>query len=179
MKPGEQKEVRQIGAQQEEGQLREMETQSTLTISPAEADAWIGRELTALDGQKLGTITKAYSSEDGNSIRYLLVKGEKGRVHPVPVELVEANAGQQGLTAYISKEEFEGAPGFGENDVPRLTEQGWTEKIESHYGISPAWQDTTDQPDQSMMMDQQDEEQYQQKNMGEEDAQDDPDPVED
>ena len=132
------------------GQQQGRQSPAETAISPAQADAWIGRDLVDENGRKLGTVKMAYRTEDGTSIKYLLVQGDGGTLHPVPVGLVEANEAKKELSANISKQKFSNSPSISENEVQQLSRQQWSERIESHYGISPAWQDEQNRPAQEM-----------------------------
>ncbi|KJS01305.1 MAG: hypothetical protein VR65_09100 [Desulfobulbaceae bacterium BRH_c16a] len=124
-------------------------------IDAAQAEGLLGRNLVDREGEKLGTVKDAHLSQDGNSVEYLIVKGEENKMHPVPVELVEVDDARQEVTTRIDRQTFDSSPSFSENEQPQLGQQQWSQEITSHYGISPAWQEGQDAPSQRMEMEQQ------------------------
>lgn len=125
--------------QQAAGQ-QQREQPRTAGMDAAEAEQLVGRDLVSSDGERLGSIEDAKLSQDGNTVEFLIVQGDQNKMHPVPAELVQAEEGQQELTASIDKQTFDSSPSFGPDEGQRLAEQQFSQEIESHYGIAPAWQ---------------------------------------
>jgi len=109
-------------------------------MDAAGAEQLVGRDLVSSDGERLGSIEDTKLSQDGNTVEFLIVQGDQNEMHPVPAELVQAEEGQQELTVKIDKQTFDSSPSFGPDEEQRLAEQQFSQEIESHYGIAPAWQ---------------------------------------
>lgn len=132
---------------------KEGQSGSMADLNASKAQNLIGRNLVSQNGEVLGTIEDFHLGQDGNTVHYLIVQGEENRMHPVPVELVQIDENQQELTAQIDQQTFAGSPTFNENEsTEQLGEQRWSREIESHYGISPAWQESGDSSSQQMDM---------------------------
>ncbi len=125
--------------QQAAGQ-QQREQPRTAGMDAAGAEQLVGRDLVSSDGERLGSIEDTKLSQDGNTVEFLIVQGDQNEMHPVPAELVQAEEGQQELTAKIDKQTFDSSPSFGPDEEQRLAEQQFSQEIESHYGIAPAWQ---------------------------------------
>lgn len=158
--PGAETEQAQTSVQQGEageqvaGQQQGLQPGSA-KIDAAQAEGLLGRNLVDREGEKLGTVKDTHLSQDGNSVEYLIVKGEENKMHPVPVELVQVDDAKQEVITQIDRQTFESSPSFSENEQPQLGQQQWSQEIESHYGISPAWQEKQETPSRRMEMEQQ------------------------
>ncbi|MGB3223077.1 MAG: PRC-barrel domain-containing protein [Desulforhopalus sp.] len=129
--------VNVVTANQKEGQ-----SGSKARINASQAEQLMGKNLIGKNGEVLGTVEDIHLSQDGNTVDYLIIQGNENKMHPVPAELVQANENRQELTAQIDQQTFAGSPTFNENESPeQLSGQQWSREIESHYGISPAWQE--------------------------------------
>ncbi len=126
-------------------QQQDQSTQSLAQMDPAEAEELMDREIIDQNGENLGTVKKASLAQDGNSVEYLIVQGEENQMHPIPVQLVEKPEGDQPITAQIDKQTFEDSPSFSQDEDPQLTQQQWSQEIQTYYGVSPAWQEEQNQ----------------------------------
>ncbi len=109
-------------------------------LSAAQADQLMGRTLVGKNGNELGTVKMKHLAEDGNTVQYLMVQGKDNKLHPVPVELMQVKEGQQKITTQIDQQTFQNSPSFSPGQQPQLDQQQ-SRDIQSHYGISPEWQD--------------------------------------
>ena len=119
---------------------------SVAQFNPERADSLKGRQVVSANGEQLGTVVNTALSQDKNSIHYIIVQGEQDKLHPIPAELVRAGTDQQELKAEVDKKTFINSPSFEKSEEPQLTQQQWSQDINSHYGVSPSWQEGTEKP---------------------------------
>ncbi len=127
--------------QDRQQQGSQSQVNSVAQFNPSRADSLKGRQVVSANGEQLGTVTNTALSQDKNSIQYIIVQGEQDKLHPIPAELVRVGTDQQELKAEIDKKTFADSPGFDKGEEPQLTQQQWSRDINSHYGVSPAWQE--------------------------------------
>jgi len=112
-------------------------------IEAALAATLLGSKITGTNGETLGTVEQfVFSDMQSDSVKYLVVKGEKDTFHPLPVELVRVKQGdkQVALEAQVDKQRFAQSPAINRGEIMQLSQQQQARDIESYYGISPAWQ---------------------------------------
>ncbi len=121
---------------------KESQSGSKARINASQAEKMMGKNLVGKNGEVLGTVEDIHLSQNGNTVDYLIIQGNENKMHPVPAELVQTDENQQELTAQIDQQTFAGSPTLNENEsLEQLGGQQWSREIESHYGISPAWQE--------------------------------------
>ncbi|KJS01306.1 MAG: hypothetical protein VR65_09105 [Desulfobulbaceae bacterium BRH_c16a] len=138
------------------GQLEgQQQGRQAAQIDAAKAEDLMGHKVVGRNGEQLGIVKKTHLSQDGNTVDYLIVQGSENKMHPVPAELVQVDEAKREITTQIDQQTFDSSPSFSEIEQPQLGQQQWSQEIESHYGISPAWQEGQDKPSQRMEMEQQ------------------------
>jgi putative membrane protein len=102
-------------------------------LEAGKAKDWIGQTITGQNGEELGTIANNFLSEDGNSVLYVIVRGDSDKMHPLPADLVRQAKEGSGLTADIDKETFDRSPSL--TGKPELDNPRWSDEIRSFYEI--------------------------------------------
>ncbi|MBM9604931.1 PRC-barrel domain-containing protein [Desulfopila inferna] len=105
-----------------------------------------GMKVVSQDGEEIGEIQSVTEDEQTGEIQFVTlsrggVLGMGGEETPVPYEALQIDQEQATLTVDQSK--LDNAP-----QQANMSDQEFRSELESHYGISPAWEQDTqmDQP---------------------------------
>jgi sporulation protein YlmC with PRC-barrel domain len=93
---------------------------------------WLERPVFGEDGKRLGRVQDLYFSPE-RRISFAIVQDPQGRMHPIPTEMFEKDAGDDGLQAAFDRETFERSPGFKADHLSTLVKGDWDRRIRGYY----------------------------------------------
>lgn len=126
----------------------EQQTGAMQAISPEELN---GMQVVSQTGEKLGKISEVKIDEQTGQINFVHVSkggflGIGGEDRAVPLEAFQFDQENNRATLTVDQSKFDNAP-----QQANLSDQDYQRELESHYGISPAYEQESDQIQQPGM----------------------------
>lgn len=121
------------------------EKQQVGSMQGQSARELLGMGITSQNGEELGSIQDIKFDTETGRVKYVTITkggvlgvgGEKGI--PVPLEAFQFS--DKGATLTVDKGKLDNAP-----QPSGIADESFQQKLESHYGVSPAWQPESSQP---------------------------------
>lgn len=100
-----------------------------------------------MKGQDLGRIEEVMIDLDSGRIAYAVLSsggffGMADRFYAIPWNALTVDLEQREFILDMEKEQLERAPGFDEDNWPRMADRQWGETIHGYYGSKPYWDGT-------------------------------------
>lgn len=111
-----------------------------------DANKLIGCKVENAQGENLGKIENLMLDLRKSRIAYAVLSfggflGMGDKLFPVPMEALQFSAGDEKCLLNVDKERLKNAPGYDRDQLPDVSDRGWTTQIFSHYGYEPYWEE--------------------------------------
>lgn len=98
-----------------------------------------------MKGQDLGRIEEVMIDLDRGRIAYAVLAsggflGMAERFYAIPWNALSVDVEQREFILDMEKEQLERAPGFDDDNWPRMADRQWGETIHGYYGRKPYWE---------------------------------------
>jgi sporulation protein YlmC with PRC-barrel domain len=99
----------------------------------------IGREVSNLQGEKLGLLEDFMIDTDRGEVQYAVLSfggflGVGNKLFAVPMQAMELDTEHEGFVLDIDKSRLENAPGFAKDDWPDMADPAFEESLRGYYG---------------------------------------------
>jgi sporulation protein YlmC with PRC-barrel domain len=104
------------------------------------ADRVQGSTVFSLSGDKLGHIEDVMLNKASGHVAYAIMSyggflGAGERYHPLPWSMLTFDAAKNGYTVPLTREQLDGAPTLGRDDVDREDDSVWAQEVHTHYKL--------------------------------------------
>ena len=114
------------------------------TVSLISARKVQGTDVYNIQGDHLGEVYDVMIDKRSSKIAYAVMSfggllGLGNSYHPLPWNVLKYDTRQGGYVVGVTKEQLQGAPMFGRDEVPAWGDRAYEQRIHDYYKTAPYW----------------------------------------